>query len=383
MNIVYFIPHLRQASGMEKVLCFKANYLADKLGYNVTIITYRQFDSPVFFEFSDKIKFVHLNIDDPTFRLHQYSFFKRRIIYRNFIKTYRNKVEEFLLKYPTDFAISLFLGAEQYFLPEIKDKSKKIIEFHFDFNTSPFKLLKEKISIKNAKNLYYTHRFKKGIEKFDKIIVLTKEDAKDWKQYFSKVECISNPITITSTKVPALNTKTALAVGRLSHEKGFDLLIKAWKIVAQKHPDWLLNIYGTGELHASLQQEILHNHLEKQIFIHPPTKEIEEVYAKHSIFVLSSRHEGFPLVLIEALASGLPCVAFDCKHGPKQMINNGQNGFLVELGNVEKLAENITTLIENEELRYTFSKEAVSNAQEYSLDSIMKQWNNLFTKLYQ
>lgn len=380
MKIVYFIPHLRQSSGMERVLSIKANNFI-RGGDEVTIITYSQFDNPIFFNFDPRIKFVHLNIPDPTFSLHQYSFFERRRKYKQFIETYRQKIEQYLMENPTDIAISMFLGVEHRFLPQIKDGSKKILEFHFSFDVSPFRLLKENFSVKNIRNWYHIYQLKKVIERYDKVVVLTETDAQDWKMYFSNIETIPNPITINPIKDPELKNKTAIAVGRLTSQKGFDYLVDAWKIVAQKHPDWKLNIFGSGELKEKLSQQILTSHLENHVILNAPTKEIEKAYHESSLFILSSRYEGFGLVLIEALASGLPCVSFDCKHGPKQMISDEQNGFLVSIGDTETLAEKIICLIENPSLRQEFSKKAIQASQKYSLENIINQWKELFQRI--
>lgn len=111
-------------------------------------------------------------------------------------------------------------------------------------------------------------------------------------------------------------------------------------------------------LDETLKQQIKDNGLQNIIRIHPSTDRIADKYAEHSIFVLSSRHEGFVLSLLEAMSLGLACVSFDCKHGLKQMIDDSENGFLVELGNTEALAEKINSLIENEKLRKTFAQNA-------------------------
>lgn len=384
MKIVYFIPNLIKASGMERVLCVKANYLAELNGgkdYKITIITHNHFDQPIFFDFSPKINIIHFNIKDSIKELHQYRGLERSIRYRKFISTYRQKVEDYLMNNPTDIAISMGDGAEHSFLPLIKDGSKKIIEFHFNFKKGPFKRIDEKLSLYNIRDKYHLYRLKKIYQKYEKIITLTKADEKIWQKYFDNTTTIKNPITITPLSNPPLQNKRALAVGRLAEQKGFDYLIDAWKIVNEKHPDWSLDIFGDGELKQQLLKQIERNNLQGKIIIHQPTKEIEKTYNEHSIFVLSSRFEGFVLAIIEAMASGIPCVSFDCEYGPRQIINHGENGFLTPLENVEQLAQHIIKLIENEDLRKEFSQKAVISAQRFSLDKIMIQWKELFSNL--
>lgn len=204
MNIVYIIPHLRQPSGMERVLCIKANYLADVLNFNVTIITYRQGNSPIFFPFSKKIKIIDFNLKDPTFSLHTLPYFKRRVVYKNFIHTFHQKLDSFLHEHPSDIVISLFLGVEHLFLHKIKDGSNKILEFHFNFEKGPLKLLKENWKISNFKEKFQVEQLKKTINKYEKLIVLTQADAYTWEQHgFKNVDYINNPITIP----PPLNKK--------------------------------------------------------------------------------------------------------------------------------------------------------------------------------
>lgn len=382
MKIVYFFPHLSTGSGMGRVLNVKANYLADVLGYDVSIVTYRQYDRPVYFKFSEKINIVRFDIDDPSFRLKELGFFEKRRQIKAFMKEYRQKTEEFLLEHRPDVVISLFLGAEYKFLTEIKDGSKKIVEFHFNFDVSPFRIFKEKPDWKSRRRLRQVKKVQRQVESFDCLVVLTEEDEREWKKYFENVVTLTNPITIDSEHIHAeLNHKKALAVGRFTHQKGFGYLIDSWQKVAEAEPDWILEIYGSGELKDELENKIRNNGLSEKVFLKDPVKNIEEVYESHSIFILSSRFEGFVLSLLEAMSCGLPPVSFDCKHGPKQLIKDGKNGFLVPLGNTDLLAERIIELMKDEELRKAMGSEAKETSKQYGVPAIMKQWEKLFSNL--
>lgn len=379
MKILYFIPHLRTGSGMGRVLNVKANYLAEVLGHEVTIITYRQFQDPVYFTYSDKVKMVHLDLDDPSFRLKELGFFEKRKQIQAFMSEYREKVENYLQNNPTDVCISMFLGAEYKFLTELKDGSKKIIEFHFNFDISPFRIFNQKKSLKNFRNFLQIKSLKKKVDRFDKLVVLTEEDAVAWRNYFQNIHVITNPITINSEHINApLKSKVVLAVGRLTQQKGFDYLIDAWKSVHENQPDWKLQIYGEGELKDALNRQIQKNGLEEVVVIKDPVKNIEQVYEQSSLFVLSSRFEGFVLSLLEAMSCALPVVSFDCKYGPTQLIQNGKNGFLVPLGNTQLLAEKILKILNDESLRNEMGKSAKKTAQDYSVPSIMKEWEKMF-----
>ena len=382
MKIVYFFPNLKDSAGTERMLNVKANYLADVLHHEVTIITYRQFDDPIFFEFSDKIKFEHFNIPDPTSQLKGLGYWKKRDLYKNFMHTYRRKVEDYLTQNPTDIAISMYFGAEHKFLPLINDGSKKILEYHFHFDITPLsKKLKAKWSLRNLRMKMQTKLFQKTLNKYDRIIVLTQQDDEEWSNYFNNVINIPNPITITPIKTDS-SIEKVLAVGRFTYQKGFNYLIDAWAIVNNDFPDWKLDIYGSGELEEDLIKQIKQLSLGNSINLCEPRKDINQVFSEHSIFALSSRFEGFPLVLIEALSCGLVPVAFECKNGPKQMMGDSElKKFLVRPFDVTEFAEKLKILILNKQLRTEMSEEAIKVSQRYQLDNIMDIWDRTFKKL--
>ena len=382
MKIVYFFPNLKDSAGTERMLNVKANYLADVLHHEVTIITYRQFDDPIFFEFSDKIKFEHFNIPDPTSQLKGLGYWKKRELYKNFMHTYRRKVEDYLTQNPTDIAISMYFGAEHKFLPLINDGSKKILEYHFHFDITPLsKKLKAKWSLRNIRMKIQTKLFQKTLNKYDRIIVLTQQDDEEWSNYFNNVINIPNPITITPIKTDS-SIEKVLAVGRFTYQKGFNYLIDAWAIVNNDFPNWKLDIYGSGELKEVLTKQIKQLSLENSINLCDPRKDINRVFSQHSIFALSSRFEGFPLVLIEALSCGLVPVAFECKNGPKQMMGDSElKKFLVRPFDVTEFAEKLKILILNKQLRTEMSEEAIKVSQRYQLDNIMMIWEDMFIKI--
>lgn len=379
MKIVYFFPNLKDSAGTERMLNVKANYLADVLHHDVTIITYRQFDDPIFFEFSTKIKFVHFNIPDPTHQLKGLGYWEKRKQYKNFMQTYRHKVEEFLFNNPTDIAISMYFGAEHKFLSLIKDGSKKILEYHFHFDITPLSSkLKAEWSIKNLKMKIQTWLFQRTLNKYDKIVVLTEQDQQEWERFFSNVTNIPNPITITPIRAD-MNIEKVLAVGRFTYQKGFNYLIDAWAIVNKDFPHWELDLYGSGELEEELRLQIKELKLENSVHLYPPRKDIYNVFSQHSIFALSSRFEGFPLVLIEALSCGLVPVAFACKNGPKQMMGDSPlKEFLVQPTDIKEFAEKLEILMQNKALRNEMAEVAIEVSQRYKLENIMTIWENTF-----
>ena len=168
-------------------------------------------------------------------------------------------------------------------------------------------------------------------------------------------------------------------MGRLEWQKGYDTLVEIWKLVSFKHPDWELVIFGSGTLETEINSLIKDAKL-KNITIHPFTPDISREYAHSSIFALSSRFEGFPLVLLEAIQHCLPCVVFDCPFGPRDVIDDGKCGYVID-NNIQQFAEKLSALIENNELRKRFSDAARKKAEMYNIDAIMLIWKNLFESL--
>ena len=213
--------------------------------------------------------------------------------------------------------------------------------------------------------------------KLDALVLLTQNDAEDWKSV-AKTFVIPNPISFFPKESAELVNKEVIMVGRYNDAKGYDYLIPAWEIVHQRHPDWILNIYGSGELRGQVIKWIREKHLESSIMMNDPVDNIMEKYLESSICVLSSRYEGFSLVILEAMSCGVPVVSFDCPYGPRNIIKNGEDGILIEPHNYQALVEGICQLIENKSLRMQLGINARKNVLRFSQDSIMEQWEKLF-----
>ena len=158
-------------------------------------------------------------------------------------------------------------------------------------------------------------------------------------------------------------------------------MIEAWESVSKRHPDWTLNVYGEGEDEGRLREIIAGKGLERSFVIHKPTKNIMEKYLESSIYAMSSRFEGFGMVLIEAMACGVPCVSFDCPYGPADVIKDGEDGFIVRYLDSKELADKICFLIENEETRKLMGRKARENIRRYSRETVMRKWTDLFEKV--
>ena len=377
IRLAYCIPSLNHSGGMERVLATKANYLAEKLNYDVHIIITDGKGTKPYFPISEKINIVQLDVNIDS--LWQYPIWKRLYYYSKKMKDYRRKLGLCLNMIKPDITISL-LRREINFLNDLKDGSAKMGEIHFGkykYREANFKFLPT-IANKWISALWM-RQLEQKIKKLDRFVVLTHEDATYWKG-LTNLMVISNPITIHNSEHTNGSQKRAIAVGRYTYQKGYDMLIKAWLEVYQKHPDWQLDIYGGGdkEKYQALVNELGLQHV---INCNGPITNIVAKYQNSSIFVLSSRFEGLPLVLMEAMSVGLPPVAFACPCGPKDIITDGDNGMLCENENIQELASKICQLIEDEQLRKDMGNQAAISIQRYTLDNIMSQWDQLFKEI--
>jgi glycosyltransferase involved in cell wall biosynthesis len=172
--------------------------------------------------------------------------------------------------------------------------------------------------------------------------------------------------------------KRIIAVGRLYGQKGFDLLAEAWAMICKQHPDWKVTIFGDGNEKAQIEACIRRLGVEDSLTIHPSVSDIYGEYLQSDFLVLSSRVEGFGLVLIEAMSCGIPCVSFNCPLGPGEIVTDGVDGLLARNGDVSHLAEQMEYMITHPEARLEMGKAAIRKAQQYDKEKIMRQWMQLF-----
>jgi glycosyltransferase involved in cell wall biosynthesis len=377
MKIAYLYTELTISGGADRVLTDKANYLAEH-GYDITIITESQMGRPIVFPLSPKVKMMDMGIDFN--KQYEYNFLLRSVIYLKCIQQYKVRLKELLRELKPDIVITL-MGRSLDFITSINDGSIKIGEAHttkahlrsyhlLEARGGLYKLLAKQLRKKQIANA----------SKLSALVLLTPQDADDWKGV-TKTYVIANAIHQMPKESGILTNKQAIMVGRYNDAKGYDYLTEAWAIVHQKHPDWKLNIYGSGELHDKVERWIRDKHLESSMIMHEPTNQIMEKYLESSICVLSSIYEGFSLVIMEAMACGVPCVSFDSPFGPRNIIKDGEDGILVDYLNSQALAENICKVIEDEQLRKRLGEKAKQNIQRFSQDAIMKQWTDLFDSL--
>lgn len=376
-KIVYCTPALYMAGGVERVLTLKANYFADHYGYDITIILTEGMDKPLFYPLSDKVKVINLGIDFEE--LWTCSFIKKVIVYLKKQYVFKKLLKQELLRIRPDITISL-LRREINFLTSINDGSKKIGELHV--NRANYRNFEqgETNMLKTLFAKFWMRNLVSNLKQLDKFVVLTEEDYHNWSE-LDNVVVIPDPLTFSSSTYSPLTEKRVIAVGRYVYQKGFDLLLKAWAIVEKATSDWMLTIIGQGERmqYDALVDELNIDRSRCKLF--GPTERIQDEYMSSSFLVMSSRFEGFGMVLVEAMACGLPVISFDCPCGPKDIIQNHIDGILVEKGNIEKLAEAIIWMIQHPEKCKVMAIKAVDNVQRFKIDQIAEQWKSLFESL--
>ncbi len=377
LKIVCCTPALYMAGGVERVLTLKANYFAEHFGYDITIILTEGKDKPLFYPLSDEIKVVNLDIGFEE--LWTCSFLKKIPVYLRKQRLYKKKLTAELMRIHPDITISL-LRREINFLTSIHDGSKKIGELHVNrANYRNFEACDSNY-FKNLFSKFWMKGLVSHLKRLDRFVVLTKEDKLAWKE-LDNVEVIPDPLAFDINEVSPLTNKRVIAVGRYVYQKGFDLLLQAWSKIEKQIPDWELAIYGMGD-RSPYEKLVDDLHIDKsRCRLYGATEDIKHEYLSSSLFVFSSRFEGFGMVLIEAMACGLPVVSFDCPCGPKDIVSDKEDGVLVENGNISELADHMILLMEDDERRKRMSKNALKNVQRCKIEQIAKQWKLLFEGL--
>lgn len=379
MKIIYTYPAFINIGGADKIIINKANYLAEQMGYEVYLITDSQNGLKPFFPISDKVKMIDLDIN--FFQQYQYSPLKRLWVYQKLTRQFKMRMSKVLEDIKPDILISTF-SRDAKFVGLYKRYAKATIaEVHTTKkNIRALPELRRKGFPYTLLANYIEHQLNLSAKQFDELIVLNALEEKLWEPV-RKVRVINNAVQLYPKEENPLSAKSVIFVGRAEYEKGPDRLIEVWKLVAKRHPDWTVRMFCTGAMLEQLQAKVKEYGLEQQVLFMPPTKDMEHEYMTSSMCIMTSRFEGFPVVLQEAMGCGLPCLSFNCPSGPRYIITDKEDGFLVENGDIEGMANKVCELIENEKLRRKLGDKAKLNMAKYSEEKIMGQWKTLFEEL--
>lgn len=389
MKIAYCLFGTYSTGGIERVTTVKANWLAEH-GYEVYLITTGHAGRPPYYPLHPSIKHIDLGLcyDEPG-ALSRFTVYRRN---KPKYRKHKEELEKLFAEIRPDIAVAAGWH-EGSFLYQLKDGSKKIVEHHGwrHSNIAMYPVfLRELGHVTPLTRFKYWLRtkwgnlmtYKQGCydRQFDRLVVLTEED-KTYCTHCPTAIVIPNPITAASDLVSPLTDKVILAVGRLDNQKNFPELVDIWALIAKDYPDWKLRIVGEGYTDTRILQKVKEYGLEDQFELCPFTNNVQKYYLSSSIFTMTSAFEGFGLVLVEAESMGLPLVSYACPCGPRDIITEGKDGFLVEPGDRKTFAARLRTLIEDEDLRRQMGQAAKLNSERFSLDNVMKQWEALFAEL--
>lgn len=376
MKLVYCICSVYNPGGMERVLLNKITYLVKQGMYDITVVTTDQKNRLPFYPFPQEVRLIDLGINysDNNGK----GALAKTLSYLQKKKMHQQRLAALLEEEKPDIVISLY-PSESSFYPSLKDGSKKILELHY---CKFFRLQYGRKGLLGWMDKFRTWQDERIVRKFDKFVVLSNEDRGYWGE-LPNIQVIPNAALFVAKKYADVSRKRIIAVGRLDYQKGFDRLIEAWRIVQQypEFQDWQLDIFGQGEWKEMLQGRVQQYGLQDTLHINAPTKQIGEEYANSSMLVMSSNYEGFPMVMIEAMACGLPVVSFDFQCGPKDIIQPEVNGLLVKNGDIPGLAEAMMRVMGDEAMRKRMSEEAKKVTETYSEEKVMKLWMDLFDGL--
>lgn len=376
MKIIYCTHSLCNPGGMERVLVNKVTYLVERLHWDISIVTTDQKGRPSFYPLPAGVRVTDLginysddNVKSVTGKILGYLQKRRR---------HKRLLTSLLEREKPDIVVSLY-PSESSFIPDIKDGSKKVLELHF---CKYFRLQYGRKGLLGIIDKWRTHQDERIVRRFDKFVVLTNEDKEYWGNLHN-IEVIPNAAMNMGGHFSDVANHRVIAVGRLDYQKGFDRLIQAWCYIQRdgRYQDWHLDIFGQGEWHEMLENMISERNLNDSIRLNNPTNQIGREYAQSSLIVMTSNYEGFGMVLVEAMACGVPAVAFDCKCGPRDIISDGENGLLVPNGDIPGLAEAMMKLMGDYELRRRMSVKARQVVDTYSEKAVMDKWVRLFTSL--
>lgn len=378
-KIVYCTPALYSAGGTERVVSVKANYFADVLGYDVTVIVTEGKNGNSFFPLSDKVKVINLGINFEE--LWNISFFRKILLYLHKQRKYRSLLTMELMKIRPDITITT-LRREINFINSINDGSKKIGEQHL--SRTNYRKIDTRFT-KYYEMLFFRwwkDRVVSNLIKLVKLVVLTNDAVAEWPE-LTNIRMIPDPLPLKVNSVSSLTAKRVITVGRYSYEKGYDILLRIWSVVEKECKDWQLDVFAMGDPtpYVKMMDDLSID--KKRCHLHSSVVDVEEEYLKSSILVQPSRTEGFGLVLVEAMACGLPVISFDCENGPRSIISHGEDGFLIPPFDIDLFSDSLVRLMNNNDLRKAMGLKGQLKSQRYQIDSVGKQWKLLFDELMQ
>ncbi len=352
-KLLLTIPAL-QCGGAERVMITLANYWAS-MGWTIYLLTHEPPGIKPFYPIHSQINLIQINALSLKWYLLPWDFLKRIWFIRKAIKAIKpDGVLSFLdMNNVVTIFASVNLKTPVWVSERIDPKTAVI--------SKAKKVLRDFTYYFASRVIVQTRRIFEGMPKFLQI----------------KTRIIANPFPIAEGSIDSLN-QNIIAVGRLDFQKGFDLLIQSFKKVSRDFPGWRLTIWGEGNERGALESLIQHEGLKDRVRMPGKTQDIFHELSKASIFVLSSRFEGMPNALGEAMSMGLSVISTDCPTGPRELIDHGKNGLLVQNENVQELASALQKLMGDQKLREELGKKATQSMKAYDIKTISDKWERIF-----
>ncbi len=363
MQLLYITNGINGSGGLERVLSVKASELATRFGHKVTIVTLNEFPIAPFYDFSPEVQFESIGVSGNPVR---------------YLRTYLKGLSEVISRVSPDVIIVCDDGLKAFFLPWLLGSKIPVIYERHVSKLIESRQLQTPVQVIATRAKWKLMDLLAG--KFTRFVLLTEGTKKEWKHLKNTV-VIPNPLPFYPDTASDLTAKKVIAVGKMSYQKGYDLLLQSWQLIHAEFSDWKLEIYGKKDLISELEQQAVALGIRHAVCFSDPVTDIETKYLQSSVYAMSSRYEGFGMVLIEAMACGVPCVSFDCDFGPSEIIADGVDGLLVENGNCEQLAKALGKLMRNESLRRTYGMNARENVRRYSTESVVETWDELLTQV--
>jgi GalNAc-alpha-(1->4)-GalNAc-alpha-(1->3)-diNAcBac-PP-undecaprenol alpha-1,4-N-acetyl-D-galactosaminyltransferase len=350
---IYLVIQSMSGGGAQRVLSILANYWSE-LGHEIILATFRTEDS--FYTLDKRVKHIKLGLDSSSLK-------KKKVYFDNYFrvkslaKSIKEQKADIVVSFMTNANILATLASRVIGTPIVVSE-----RINYDF-----------LSSKIWKGL------RRAVYPFSDALVVQSSYDKDRYSFHKNCHVIYNPISVSHKYQNLKREKTILAVGRLEYQKGFDMLIDAFARVDFK--DWELIILGEGSYRKELEDKISQNGLDKSVKLLGEVKDVEYFYKRASIFVLSSRMEGFPNVLVEAMVYGCTPIAFDCLTGPSDIIRDNENGILVEAESISKLSSAISYLLNNPDRVIEYSNRAKDIEKELDIKKISDKWMSIISSL--
>lgn len=366
MRILYLFRSLAVYGGIERILVDKMNYLSAISGFEIFMLTTDQGTNSIPYDINNKVHIEDLNIC--FYRQYKYSFFKRILVFMKMKRIYGQMLKERISRIKPDVIVCTTSDHIDVIV-KIKGSIPLVVESHsicsYTIEQGKNRLLRK----------LYRYHYLHFLSKADYVIALTEGDANEWRKVHDNVLVIPNMVHLSEGRISMQSFKKVIFVGRFDYQKRVQDIIKIWSIIHLKHPDWSLHIYGDGE-----QRNVISSLVKSvnSVFLHPPTNKIFDCYHQSSIMVSTSLFEPFGLAIAEAMSCGIPVVAFNCPYGPKELITDGINGYLVPCRDIEEFASRVCMLIDNKDLRRVMGQNALKASRKLAAAMVMPMWTSLF-----